>query len=113
MRNDDEELRQILEWLGMQLLMTDTNEKIKITYPMAAKIVAFLSASRAGKAGRPKEWKDETQIRAVFDMLNGAEVNELAREIAKETGQNARSADRRLRALKKTPRFKNWIAGKR
>ena len=39
-------------------------------------------------------------------MLDDTPINALAREIAKETGQPKRSAERRLRALKNSRRFK-------
>ena len=75
---------------------------------MAAEIVAILSSLPEGKAGRPKLWTYETEIRAIFGMLDGTPVNVVAREIAEETGQPERSARRRLRALKNSRRFKIW-----
>ena len=69
---------------------------------MAAEIVAILSSLPEGKAGRPKQWTAETEIHAIFGMLNGVPVKQLARDIAKETGQPMTSAERRLRALKKS-----------
>ena len=110
MKSDEENVRQLLELLGALLLMTDGSDKIEIPHAMAAEIVAILSALPEGKAGRPKQWTDETEIRAIFRMLDGAPVNAVAREIAEETGQPESSAGRRLRALKNSRRFKNLDA---
>jgi hypothetical protein len=108
---DAENLRQVLEWLGAQLLMIEPHDKIEISHVMAKEIVAILSSLPPGKAGRPKQWTHETEIRAVLRMVDGTPVKQLAREIAKETGQPKTSAERRLRALKKSPRFTNWKRG--
>ena len=108
---DAEKLRQVLECLGAQLLMTEQPDNIEISRAMATEIVAILSSLPAGKAGLPKQWTFETQLRAVLRMIDGTSVNQLAREIAQETGQPKTSAERRLRALKKSPRFTNWERG--
>jgi hypothetical protein len=109
MKADAEKLRQLLEVLGALVQTTDPKDEITISHAFAADIVAVLSALPEGKKGRPKQWTYETEIRAILRMLDDAHVNALAREIAKETGQRVNSAERRLRALKKSPRFKNWI----
>ena len=96
---------------------------------MVGEIVAILSSTPAGKAGRqkpwtaeivsraifhlpkagrPKPWTAEIEIRAIFRMLNGRPVNELAREIAKETGQPSPAPAAGCGQLKKSSRFKNW-----
>ena len=98
----------MLDWLGAQLLMTEPQDKIEISHAMAAEIVAILSSLPAGRAGVPKLWTPETQLRAIFRMLDGTPINAVAREIAEETGQPKRSAERRLRALKNSRRFKIW-----
>ena len=90
------------------MLFTEPPDKIEISHSAAAEIVAILSSLPAGKAGRPKLWTLDTEIRAIFSMLDGTPVNALAREIAKETRQPKLSAHRRLRELKKSSHFKNW-----
>ena len=57
----NETVREILEWLGAKLLMTEPNADIEISHAMAADIVAILSSLPAGKAGRPKQWTAETE----------------------------------------------------
>jgi hypothetical protein len=108
---DAEKLRQLLEFLGALVQTTDPRDNIEISHSMAAEIVAILSSLPEGKAGRPKQWTYKTEITAVLDMLGGKPVKKLAREIAEETGQPKTSAERRLRALKKSPRFTNWKGG--
>jgi hypothetical protein len=105
---DEEKLRQLLEWLGAQLLTTDPQYNIELSHAAVAQIVAILSSLPEGKRKRPKQWTHEIEIRAIFDMLNGKAVDVLAGEIAAETGQNVRSAERRLWALKDSRRFKIW-----
>ena len=105
---DTEKLRQLLEWLGALVQTTDPQDKIEISHSFAAEIVTILSSLPEGKAGRPKLWTYETEIRAILRMLDDTSINALAREIAKETGQPKRSAERRLRALKNSRRFKIW-----
>jgi hypothetical protein len=107
----NETVREILEWLGAKLLTTESNVDIEISHAMAAEIVAILSSLPAGKAGRPKQWTAATEIRAVLSLLDGTPVNVLAREIAAETGQLERSAERRLRAMKQSRRYTNWRRG--
>ena len=108
MKADDEKLREHLDWLGVTLLMTEPDDQITIPYWVVGEIVAALSSTPAGKAGRPKCWTAEIESRAILRLLDGRPVNALAREIAKETGQSESSARRRLRQLKKSSRFKNW-----
>jgi hypothetical protein len=105
---DKEKLRQLLEWLGALVQTTDLQDKIEISHSFAAEIVAILSSLPEGRAGRPKLWTYETEIRAILRMLDGAKVKALAREIAEETGQLETSAERRLWALKDSRRFKIW-----
>ena len=104
----DEKLRSLVDLLGAFLLTTEPPDQIEIPRAAAAEIVAILSSLPAGKVGRPKKWTAETEICAIFGMLGDVPVNKLARQIAKETGQPMRSAQRRLRALKKSPQFTNW-----
>ena len=103
-----ENLRDLLVWLRATMLNTDPQDKIEIPHSAAAEIVAVLSSLPPGKAGRPKQWSLETEIRAIFSLLDGTPVKALAREIAKETGQPELSARRRLQELKKSSHFKNW-----
>jgi hypothetical protein len=105
---DEENLRDLLVWLGATMLTTEPHDKITIPNSAAAEIVAILSSLPPGKAGRPKQWSLKTEIRAIFSLLSGTPVNFLAREIAKETGQPEPSARRRLQELKKSSQFKNW-----
>ena len=108
---NEEKLRQLLEFLGALVHTTEPQDTIEISHSMATEIIAILSSLPRGKAGRPKLWTYETEIVAVLRMLDGAPVNALAREIAEETGQPKRSAERRLRALKNSRRFKIWTRG--
>ena len=91
--------------------MTEPQDKIEISHSMAAEIVAILSSLPAGKAGLPKLWTYETQLRAIFACSTARRSTTVAREIAEETGQPKGSAERRLRALKNSTRFKNWTRG--
>ena len=105
---DKENLRDLLVWLRATMLNTDPQDNIEIPHSAAAEIVAVLSSLPPGKAGRPRQWSLETEIRAIFSLLDGTPVKALAREIAKETGQPELSARRRLQELKKSSHFKNW-----
>jgi hypothetical protein len=105
---DKENLRDLLVWLGATMLYTDPQDKIEIPHSAAAEIVAILSSLRPGKAGRPKQWSLDTEIRAIFSLLDGTPVKALAKKIAKETRQPESSARRRLQELKKSSHFKNW-----
>lgn len=105
---DGEDLRDLLVWLGATMLFTEQPNKIEIPRSAAAKIVAILSSLPPGKAGRPKLWSLETEIGAIFSLLDGRPVKALAREIAKDTGQPERSALRRLQQLKNSSHFKAW-----
>ena len=105
---DKENLRHLLVWLRATMLNTDPQDKIEIPRSAAAEIVAILSSLPPGKAGRPKQWSLETEIHAIFSLLDGKSVKALAREIAKETRQPELSARRRLQELKNSSHFKNW-----
>ena len=105
---DEENLRDLLVWLGAAVLNTEPHDKIEIPHSAAAEIVAILSSLPPGKAGRPKQWSLETEISAIFSLLRGTPVNVLAREIAEETGQPENSARRRVQQLKNSSHFKSW-----
>ena len=105
---DKENLRDLLVWLRATMLNTGPPDKIEIPHSAAAEIVAVLSSLPLGKAGRPKLWSLDTEIRAIFSLLDGKSVKALAREIAKETRQPEPSARRRLQELKKSRHFENW-----
>ena len=105
---DKESLRDLLVWLHVAMRNTDPHDKIEITHSAAAEIVAILSSLPEGKAGRPKQWSLETEIRAIFSLLDGRSVEALAKEIAKDTGQPKSSARRRLQQLKNSSQFKAW-----
>jgi len=103
--------REIAEYLSALLLTSDASENIELSRSTVAQIVSFVGATPEGRTELPKEWTHETEVRAIFDMLHDKPINVLAREIAAETGQLESSADRRLRALKKSKRFTDWRRG--
>ena len=105
---DKESLRDLLVWLHVAMRNTDPHDKIEITHSAAAEIVAILSSLPPGKVSRPKLRSLETEMHAIFSLLNGTKVNALAREIAKKSGQPKDSVRRRLQELKKSSHFKNW-----
>ena len=106
-KRDPEQVRQLLEWLGALILHADRGE-ITISTQAASRIVDILSSLPEGKIGRPKAWTYSIESEAIFDMLGGKSVNLVAREIAEKTGQKMETAERRLWALRETPRFKGW-----
>ena len=106
---DEVNPRDLLIWLGATLLFTEPDDdKIEIPRSAAAEIVAILSSLPPGKVSRPKLRSLETEMHAIFSLLNGTKVNALAREIAKDTGQPKSSARRRLQQLKNSSQFKAW-----
>jgi hypothetical protein len=105
---DNKDLHRLVDWLTLKVQMTEQPDDIAIPHQTAKEIVAALRATPAYKAGRPKCWSEDLEHLAIFRMLDGQPVNELAREIAAKTGQNEASARRRLRQLKASSRFRDW-----
>lgn len=107
-KHDPEHVRELLEWLGSRLLYDEQDRPIELSRRVVEAIVAILSSLPAGRKGRPKQWDYNTEITAIFDMLGGKPVNDVAHEITERTGQSEASAQRRLWELRKTRRFTNW-----
>ncbi len=104
-KHDPERVRSLLGWLSAQLLMVDQPYKIELSHEAVRDIVKILAALPESKIARPKEWTHEIEIRAIFDMLDDKSVEETARWIVEETGQDEASAIRRLWDLKESLPF--------
>jgi hypothetical protein len=104
----DTDLQALVTILQNAIEWYEASEKGVTISPAAAEgILAILRAlPHSTPKGRPKPWTYFDEQHALKALLADAKVNELAREMARRTGQSEPSARRRLREMKASDRLK-------
>ena len=100
---EDTDLQALVTILQNAIEMREASEQLVGISPAVAEgILTILRAlPKSRPKGRPTEWTYFDEQHALRALLRGAEVNELAREMVRRTGQEESSARRRLRQMKR------------
>ena len=107
-KRDPDRVRSLVGWLTIRLINNEPDQSIELSHDVVREIVDILGALPEAKVAQPKEWTHEIEAEAILDMLGGKSVSATARWIAEQTNQDVGTADRRLRELRKSPKFTDW-----
>jgi hypothetical protein len=108
----DTDLQALVTILQNAIEMYEPSEQwVSITPAAAEGILAILrTLPHSTPKGRPKAWTYFDEQHALKALLRDEDVNEIARDMARRTGQKTITARRRLREMKQSDRLKKLRA---